>query len=600
MGWQNDEFSKECNVTTERVKTEEQNSKLKKMSGYKKPPDYVLYESATYNPIAIIEAKRQGQNVDDALEQAIEKYAIPLGVKIVFAYDGAFFKSWHIDYQRELHVDGEIITSLLTETKTLRFVNEGYSISEITRKVKHSRSELITIFKASNNLLRKEGLREGLERFNEFSNILFLKLVSEIEQDREDRGEKRIIDELFCWNQFSKKTAKEMHQYINDTVLRELRSQYGEIFDERLKIKPSTLKIIVDKLSKIDLMNTDSDVKGDAFEYFLKASITVGNDLGEYFTPRHIVKLMINLIEPKIGEKIYDPACGTGGFLISAFNYIKERTANKKGILKTLKEDTIYGNELTGTAKIAKMNMIITGDGHTNIEQKDSLEYPIEGKYDVVLSNPPYGQVTDFGNNYFIMSNNGDVVFIQHIVKSLSMGGRASIVIPEGVLFRPNDDYDLRKWLIQNTDIESIISLPFGVFRPYSKNKTDIITLRKDVRGTKSIWFYDLHADGFELNSDFRRAVDKNDIPHLLSNWNEKQETERSWKVSRKIVEENNYDLLPRTYKQVVYRNKNLEKLSTLLTPIHERITINSDQMYKQIRVKWYGGGGSSSWLVGR
>ena len=592
-GWLTDEFSSNCNVYTERVKTNAQTQKLKKISGYKKPPDYVLYETDTDNPIVIIEAKRKGQSVDDALKDAITKYAVPLGIKIVFAYDGAFFKSCHVDYNKELYLDDQVVSQIITEKKILQFLDEGYSIMEKTPKVIHSRSELISIFKYVNGLLRKEGLDEGKERLYEFSNILFLKLVSEIEEERERNNEKRIVSKDFCWDKFCKKNAEDMYYYVNNTVLKELKNTYGEIFDDKLKIKKTTLKTIVDKLSEITLMNIESDVKGDAFEYFLKASVTTGTDLGQYFTPRHIIDLMINLVEPKFGEKIYDPTCGTGGFLIRAFNYIKGRSANTDSVLKTLKGDTVFGRELTGTAKIAKMNMIITGDGHNNIEQMDALEYKISNKYDVVVANPPYGQDTDYGNLYDIPSNDGDVIFLQHIIDSLKNGGRAAVVIPEGVLFRPHADKKLRKWMLTNCNIEAIISLPIGIFRPYTKNKTNIIIFKKDKKGTKSIWFYNLTADGFDTKSDLRRPVDENDIPDLLSKWTDKIISDKSWNVKIDEIKSKNYELMPKTYKL----NKEFDSqypivpFSNIMRENKNTIIINDDVSYQRITIKLYGKG---------
>ena len=596
--WLTDEFSNGCNVFTERVKTIQQTNKLEKISGFKKPPDYVLYETGTDNPIAIIETRRKGQSVDDALNQAIEKYAIPLGVKIVFAYNGSFFKSWHIDDDRELYIDDQIISHLITEKKILQFLDKGNNITELTPKVTHSRSELIGIFKHVNQLLRKEGLDEGKERFYEFSNLLFLKLISEIEEDRERNNEVRIISEDFCWKKFNKKNAKDMYYYVNNTVLKELKNTYGEIFNDKLKIKEKTLKTIVDKLSEITLMDIQSDVKGDAFEYFLKTSITIGNDLGQYFTPRHIINLMMELIAPRYGEKIYDPTCGTGGFLISAFNYMKNRSAKTNKVLTVLKRKTIYGRELTGTAKIAKMNMIITGDGHTNISQLDTLEHPIKNKYDVVVANPPYGQSTDYGGLYTIPSNDGDVVFLQHIIDSLKddvdeNGGRAAVVIPEGILFRPNADKELRKWMLKNCNIEAIISLPTGVFRPYTQNKTDIIIFKKDKKGTQSIWFYDLTDDGFELNSDLRKPSDKNDIPDLLSKWIDKPESSKSWNVSISEIEKNKFDLMAKTYKpHIKYDSKFPQVIfSDIMTENKDTITLDDNLDYKRLNIKWYGNG---------
>ena len=504
-----------------------------------------------------------------------------------------------LNLKKELYIDDQVVSSIVTEKKILQFLDDGNSITETTPKIIHSRSELISIFKQVNQLLRKEGLEEGKERFYEFSNILFLKLISEIEEEREKNEEVRIVPKNFCWNEFNKKDAESMFYYVKDTILKELKKTYGEIFSEKLNIKPKTLKMIVDKLSEITLLNIESDVKGDAFEYFLKTSITIGNDLAQYFTPRHIVTLMINLIDPKFGEKIYDPTCGTGGFLISTFNYIKDRSAKTNDVLKILKEKTIWGRELTGTAKIAKMNMIITGDGHTNIEQKDTLEYPIKNKYDVVVANPPFAQTTDHGSLYDIPSNDGDIVFLEHIIDSLKDedengegAGRAVVIIPEGVLFRSHTAKKLREdVLLTKCNIEAIISLPQGVFRPYTKNKTDIIIFKKDKRGTDSIWFYDLTADGFELNSDLRKSSDKNDIPDLLSKWTSKIESSKSWNVSIDEIKKHGFDLMAKTYQPKTNTDKSLVKLSQFLIPVKRPISIKDNQEYKQVKVKLYGKG---------
>lgn len=590
LGWITDESSKDCNVFTERAQTVEQDAKLKGND-----PDYVLYKSGTDEPIGIIEAKRKGQSVEQAIADAERKYAKPLGAKIVFAYDGAFFKSWHTEAKRELLSDGVAVTQLVTEKKLLRFLREGHSISEVSPTAKHSRAELISVFKWANDLLRKEGLREGIERFTEFANLLFLKLITELEKERIATGEPRILEDTYLWDSFCHLEQKIMMSYINDTVLPHLVEKYnhsGDVFQSKLLIKnPKTLKLVVNKLSALNLMNAESDVKGDAFEYFLKDSITVGNDLGEYFTPRHLVNLMIELVEPKFGEKIYDPTCGTGGYLIAAFNYIKRRCAKTKENYKKLREDTVFGRELTNNARIAKMNMILTGDGHTNIKQLDSLANPVSELYQVVLANPPYGQTTDYGSYYPVPSNNGDAVFIQHIYKCLVEGGRAAVVVPEGLLFR-GDLLKVRKYLLKNCDIEGIISLPQGVFRPYASNKTNIIVFRKDKKGTKPIWFYKLEADGFELNSDLRRPTEENDIPDLLGKWTDKRESSKSWKVSYNIIKYNNYDLLAKTYQPRDHTQQvGFVRFSTFLAPSVDKVTINDEETYKQITVRWYGKG---------
>lgn len=595
LGWKTDESSKDCNAFTERAKTMEQNRKLVGNS-----PDYVLYKSGTDEPIAIIEAKRKGRNIDQAIGEAEEKYAKPLGVKIIFAYNGAFFKSRHTEAKKELLVDGATVTQLVHEKKLLRFLKEGYSISEVSPKVKHTRAELINIFKWANDLLRKEGLREGIERFTEFANLLFLKLISEIETEREKEGEPRILEEQYSWDAFSDLDEVRMMNYINNTVLPELVARYnhsGDVFNKELLIKnPKTLAAIVNKLDSVTLMDADSDVKGDAFEYFLKDSVTVGNDLGEYFTPRHLVKLMIELVEPKFGETIYDPTCGTGGFLIAAFTYIKKRCANTKENNRKLREETVYGRELTNTSRIAKMNMILTGDGHTNIKQMDSLANPVNEKYDIVLANPPYGQQTDYGDYYPVPSNNGDAIFIQHIYKSLKRGGRAAVVVPEGFLFR-GDLREVRKYLLKNCDIFGIISLSQGIFRPYTNNKTNIIVFRKDNTGTKQIWFYDLTADGFDLKSDLRRPVDENDIPDLLSKWSERAESSKSWNVEIETIRKKKHGLLVKTYNPRLKLMDKFKphypqvKFSEIMKEDKQYNIIDDAREYQRVRVQWYGKG---------
>ena len=304
LGWHTNEESPLCNVFTGRAKTVEQD---KLFLGYN--PDYVLYESGTDKPIGIIEAKRSGGSLEKALNQAVENYAKPLGVDLVFVSDGTLTETYDLRSGQSLRLDGEIISDLLTEKTLLRFVKEGSSI-ETPHSVAISKKELIQVFSEANDLLRKEGLREGIERFNEFSNLLFLKLISEIEDDRESQGEKRRLEKKYCWDKFCDKEPQDMLDYINDTILPKLVGRYnhsGDVFQSKLLItNPETLKTIVTKLSALKLLDADSDIKGDAFEYFLKNSVTVGNDLGEYFTPRHIVKLMVDLIEPKFGEKIYE------------------------------------------------------------------------------------------------------------------------------------------------------------------------------------------------------------------------------------------------------------------------------------------------------
>ena len=550
LKWSTDESSPSCNVFTERAKTSEQHHALR---GYE--PDYVLYLSGTDTPIAVIETKRPGESLVKAREKAIRYYATPLKVSIVFVADGSLIETFDLRSGQALICDGEPITSLLPENRLLRFVHEGSEI-HTPPAIQHTKQELIEVFNEANSLLRREGLREGIERFTEFSNLLFLKLISEIEHERENQGERRILEKKYCWDAFCQRTPEDMLDYINDTILPRLVNRYnhsGDVFQsEPIIAPPTTLKRIVDKLSALTLLDTDSDIKGDAFEYFLKNSVSVGNDLGEYFTPRHVVRLMVDLVDPRFGERIYDPACGTGGFLIQAFRHIKDRVQHTKPNLRQLKGRTVYGRELTGTAKIAKMNMIIVGDGHTNVEQKDSLKNPVKLAYDVVLTNYPFSQKTEFSNYYGLTTESANPVFLKHVIDALKERGRAAVVVPEGLLFDESGQCEkVRRILMETCDLEAVISLHEYVFRPYTGQPTSILIFQKGSPSRK-VWFFDVHEDGFSKTASItgRPPIKANHLPLLRQLWDGKDDSDRSFSVDVDLIRTHGYKLTADEYRE--------------------------------------------------
>jgi type I restriction enzyme M protein len=199
---------------------------------------------------------------------------------------------------------------------------------------------------------------------------------------------------------------------------------------------PQILEKIIDKLTPLSLCDTPTDVKGEAFEYFLKKYNSGKKDLGEYFTPRHIVKLLVFLAKPLFREKVYDPFCGTGGILIEAFKYISKGIKDDKENRKIL-ENSIRGNEKTKISRIAKMNMILFGDGHNNIEQIDTFQCPLSSValgFDTVITNIPFGfDNVDYGKNkYPIDCKYGDCLAIQHCLKACKPDGRVVMIMPEG------------------------------------------------------------------------------------------------------------------------------------------------------------------------
>ena len=290
------------------------NEQTKKFNG--KRPDYVLYETGTENPIAIIEAKRPGQDIDSALRQAIDLYATPLSIPIAFAFDDVFVSAKHLPDSKTLKIDGEELKDFVDELTALRFMSEGAEIYSAPKGMLYNREQLLKIFKVTNNLLRDEGLRDGYERFSAFAEILFLKLVDEAERLRELKGKERIIKKKYCWSSFvTKYKGSDLVDFIHDTVWPKLEKSYGDIFARPFSIrKAGQLTALLQAINPVDLTSTDTDVKGAAFEYFLR-SVTNGNkDLGEYFTPRQYRLHMYILSSHNMAKRFTIHFAGRGDF----------------------------------------------------------------------------------------------------------------------------------------------------------------------------------------------------------------------------------------------------------------------------------------------
>jgi type I restriction enzyme M protein len=556
-GWILDVNNKKKNVFHQEPKTADEKKKLKG-----ERPDYILYKDE--KPIAIIEAKKSTDfNLNKALEQGT-KYAEKLGAEIVFATNGIYCETLYLPNKKGLILNGNDVRELLREIEALQFLkeksNEAYTIP---KEVIISRKELINVFTNLNDKMRSEGLRAGIERFGEFSNFLFLKLVSEVKPENA------------YWNDLKAISSKSRLDYINNTIIRNLAQEYGGNVFLPLNIKnPSTIDYIIEKLDPLVLTAINSDIKGDAFEYFLRASTSTKNDLGEYFTPRHIVKTCVSLVNPTIKDTVYDPFCGTGGFLIESFKHIKEVeniTSLSGERFKKLRENTIYGRELTMTARIAKMNMILQSDGHSGVHQTDSLANPVEGLYDCVISNIPFTQKTEHSNKYYngLAKNNGDGACILHCLKALKEGGRMAVVVPEGFLFKKELE-GVRRFLLEKAKLQSVISLPQGCFLPYTGVKTDILyfTNAHEPNLQKEYWYFDVKNDGFTLDSKRKIMHGSNDLGKVEAFDLRKNYTEE---VKQKIIENgfeiiplekvraNNYNLVGARYREIAKHNGKYE-----------------------------------------
>lgn len=385
-------------------------------------------------------------------------------------------------------------------------------------------------------------------------------------------------------NQF-KLSESEVKSYLEDTIKPKLRQKYGDVFENSLNIKDENILIeLIELVDEIPFSQIDSDVKGDAFEFFLK-NVTNGNKgLGEYYTPRHIVKMIIQFLNPTYGNKIYDPCCGTGGFLLECYKYLaKNSDMSNKEIKDKIQKESIYGCELTSTARITKMNMILFGDGHSNIREGNCLKNPITEKFDITVSNIPYSQTVKEGNLYKFPSNKGDSVFVQHLWQATKKGGKMAVVVPDTFLYEGGQIKKIREYIINNSSEFTIVSLPRGVFNPYTPTKTSIIFAKKRTeqkenqdKHFKYAYFYVVDNDGFELDAKRKPLDGISDCTNFLMNYNEIAEYRvvnppKSVNVLYDNIIKNNYSLFPYQYMEHNPINVNKKKTDRLAKFVQER-----------------------------
>ncbi len=504
-GWNLNANDERRNVYFEEaVKQSLSSASLRKLG--QKRPDYTLFDGVT--PLAIIEAKKPSiSELGDALRQARD-YAERIGVEIVFACNGTTIKSLYLGNNTPLYLNGIELTEFPSLQILRRFKsNKSNEVFTVPKQVIKSRGELIRLFAELNDDLRAEGLRAGIERFSEFANILFLKLLSE-------KGE----DEI--WNQLLRLREIDLLAYLNNVAMDQLRQNYGgEVITQTAIQNPGTMKRIINTLNALQLSDIDEDIKGVAFEHFIQRTTDTQNDLGEYFTPRHVVRFMVRLLDPQYGENVYDPFCGTGGFLTETFRHISQQRTLTVDTLDTLNTKTVFGSEITTTARIAKMNMILFGDGHSGVSQRDSLRTNRDDQYDNVLSNIPFSQnitqhVLDRVGGTVFSIKDADEACVLKCFSSLKVGGSMAIVVPEGLLVNRKHKEFLR-FILRNAKVRMLVRLPRGCFAPYTDAKTGIIYLTDKGNG-QTDWFYRVTVknDGFDSKRNPLRGI--NDLDRTL------------------------------------------------------------------------------------
>ncbi len=403
-------------------------------------------------------------------------------------------------------------------------------------------------------------------------------------------GERTVDGDQLKWSMFHDFPAGQMYATVQELVFPFIKnlhsgknSSYSKYMDDAIFKIPTPLLLskIVDGLD--DLYQGmeklhDSDIRGDVYEYLLSKIASAGRN-GQFRTPRHIIKMMVELMEPKADDVICDPSCGTSGFLVASGDYLKEHKKEEVFFSKASKDHYMnamfHGYDMDRTMlRIGAMNMMTHGVDNPFIEYRDSLsdQNPDRDKYSLILANPPFkgsldSEIVSTDLLKICKTKKTELLFLALMTRMLKVGGRCACIVPDGVLFGSSTAHKaIRKELIETHRLEGVISMPSGVFKPYAGVSTAILLFTKTNHGgTDHVWFYDMKADGFSLD-DKRNAVAENDIPDIVEKFRAHREntaptvddadsdrTQPSFLVPKQEIVDNGYDLSINKYKKTEY-----------------------------------------------
>ncbi|QDW73266.1 SAM-dependent DNA methyltransferase [Lachnospiraceae bacterium KGMB03038] len=396
-------------------------------------------------------------------------------------------------------------------------------------------------------------------------------------------GERTIAGNQLKWSVFHDFPAQKMYTTVQEWVfpfIKELHgnkeSAYAKYMGDAIFKIPTPLildKVVTAMDAIYDQMAQmkEADTRGDVYEYLLSKLATAGVN-GQFRTPRHIIRMMVELMKPKADDMICDPACGTSGFLVAAGEYLKENCKEEVFFDQKNKEHYMnhmfHGYDMDRTMlRIGAMNMMTHGIENPYIEYRDSLsdQNPDQEKYSLILANPPFKGSLDYDTVSpdllkVCKTKKTELLFLALFIRMLKVGGRCACIVPDGVLFGSSKAHKaIRQELVEGNCLEAVISMPSGVFKPYAGVSTAILVFTKTGHGgTDKVWFYDMQADGFSLD-DKRTAVKENDIPDIIQRYRnleqelDRKRTEQSFFVEKREIAENDYDLSINKYKEIEY-----------------------------------------------
>ncbi|WP_439233151.1 type I restriction-modification system subunit M [Klebsiella pneumoniae] len=513
------------------------------------------------------------------------------------------------------------------------------------------------------------GISNPLTAIEQITYLLFMKRLDELDHKRQDEGEtsgekyiskfagtwippeernrpvaeQHPIDKrTLRWSEFKKLQPEEMLQHVRDKVFPFLKDLNGaeSNFTHHMKnavfIIPKSA-LLVEAVKAIDeifeMMKRDSqekgqafqDIQGDVYEFLLSEIATAGKN-GQFRTPRHIIKLMADLVQPQLGQRIADPACGTGGFLLGAYQYIltqlslsqnlkrdnsKGSTHDEDGFFRTsvtaaltkkariLLQESLYGYDIDATmVRLGLMNLMMHGIDEPHIDYQDTLSksYSEETKYDIVLANPPFTGSIDRGDineNLKLSTTKTELLFVENIYRLLKKGGTACVIVPQGVLFGSGKVFkELRQTLVERCDLKAVITLPSGVFKPYAGVSTAILLFSKvfgpgdkiSKPATDYVWFYEMSSDGYSLDDKRNKLEGYGDLQDIIQKYHSRDEasdtdrTAKCFMVPRIDIEAENYDLSLSRYKEEIFEEVQYEQPEAILERLIQAEVGNVDK----------------------
>jgi type I restriction enzyme M protein len=467
------------------------------------------------------------------------------------------------------------------------------------------------------DILWAGGVNNPMDSIEQISYLLFLRLLTE-DDERLARLDKKYARRFagkfsrYAWGNFVTLTGDQLFDAVRAAIesLYELPglSETGKLLFNRATLKiydRPTLRAVIQAIQEMDLSAHDGhDLKGDMYEYLLSKLALSGTN-GQFRTPRHIIQMIVSLVDPQPGRRICDPACGTAGFLIAAYQHILRNHTSKsslaKGIVdgqkleprqwKFLEERafTGYDND-ANMVKIAILNLYLHALARAHIELynplTDSRHYG--ESFDIILANPPFAgkiQKESILADINLPTRDTELLFVKWFIDHLTPGGRGGVIVPAGVLFGGNKAArKVRELLLTECDLQAVVNMPSGVFKPYSGVSTAALIFEKGKK-TESVWFYDLTADGYSLD-DKRIPIATNDIPDLLAKWKKRDEGPNSYRVALEKIRENDCSLAAGRYKPVAVEAANHDKPKDILVDVlklEDEIIRRGDRLLAQI-----------------